>query len=221
MPGMGQTMLGRGVYDAAEIGRLLGHDAEWVIRWSTASGAGPPVVEPSFDRAFSFADLVSFRVGLLVRQRGVSDRHLRHGVETLRSRTGNAKPLASRAVIDSLATSGSSFLAELGPAGFEDIGRGGQGVFQEVIRVHLTRIEFDTHGDPERWVPTEGVLIDPAVQAGAPCISGTRVPTATIAALLADSDPDEVALDFNISVEAVNRARDFESQLAHGVGLAA
>ncbi len=218
---MAATMLGQGLYDAAEAGWLLGHDAEWVVRWSTSSSAGPAIITPTFSRMLSFADLVSFRVGLLIRQQGVSDRDLRRGAETLRSRTGLAKPLASRGVISSLATSGDSFLSDWETGEFEDIGRGGQGVFQEVIRVQLTRIEFDAAGGPERWKPAEGVLIDPAIQAGAPCIVGTRVLTATVAALLREEDAEDVALDFNVTVEAVQLAQQFEQLLADGVGLAA
>lgn len=218
---MAATMLGQGLYDAAEVGWLLGHDPDWVVRWSTSSTAGPAVVAPSFGRMFSFVDLVSFRVGLIIRQQDVSDRHLRQGVETLRVRTGLVQPLASRDVISSLATSGRSFLSDFGTGEFEDIGRGGQQVFQEVIRVHLTHIVFDADGDPERWNPAAGVVIDPAIQAGAPCIAGTRVPTATVATLLRDEEPDDVALDFNVSVDAVRLAEKFEQLLATGVGLAA
>ncbi len=69
---MTATMLGQGLYDAAEVGWLLGYDAEWVVRWSTNSSAGPAIITPTFSRMFSFADLVSFRVGLLIRQQGVS-----------------------------------------------------------------------------------------------------------------------------------------------------
>ncbi len=214
-------MLGQGLYDATEVGRLLGHDAEWVVRWSTSSSSGPAIITPTFGRMFSFADLVSFRVGLLIRQQGVSDRCLRQGAETLRSLTGLAKPLASSEVIASLATSGNSFLSELRAGEFEDIGRGGQGVFQEVIRVHLTRIVFDAYGVPERWVPAEGVVIDPAIQAGAPSIVGTRVLTATVAALLGEEEPEDIAFDFNVTVEAVQVAQRFEQLLAGGVGLAA
>ena len=222
LPSMSATrMIGHGLYDAAEIAHLLGHDAEWVVRWSTGSQTGEPIVEPTFERMFSFADLVSFRVGLIIRQRSVSDRHLRQGVATLRTMAGLARPLASHDVIGSLATSGESFLSDLGTGEYEDIGRGGQRVFQEVIRVHLDRITFDAHGDPQRWGPADGVLLDPAIQAGAPCVAGTRVPTATIAALLGDVDPDDVALDFNITVAAVRQAEGFERSLADGVGLAA
>lgn len=214
-------MLGKGLYDAAEVGRLLGHDAEWVVRWSTPSPHGPAIVEPTFERMFSFADLVSFRVGSLIRERGVSDAHLRHGVETLRKRTGLDRPLASGAVIGRLATSGNSFLFDIGSGQFEDVGRGGQGVFQDIVKVYLERVSFDAHGDPQRWNPADGVVIDPAIQAGTPCVAGTRVPTATIAAMLRSADVEDVALDLDLSIEAVKQAEAFERQLAEGVGLAA
>lgn len=213
-------MLGKGLYDAAEVARLLGHDSEWVVRWSTPGPHGPAIAEPAFDRLYSFADLVSFRVALVVRQRGISDSHLRRGVATLRSLAGLARPLASRRVIDSLATSGNSFLSDLAGE-FEDIGKGGQGVFQDVVRVHLSRVSFGEGGDPERWTPAGGVVLDPGIQAGAPCIAGTRVPTATVVSMLAEADPEDVALDFNLTVEEVKQAEAFERQLADGVGLAA
>ena len=214
-------MLGRGLYDAAETARLLGHDTEWVVRWSTPSSNGDPVISPSFGRMFSFEDLVGLRVAMLVRSQGVPDVHLRRGVKTLRLMTDDVRPLASRTVIESLATSGRSFLSDYSGGQFEDIGRGGQGVFQEVIRIHLSRVAFGDSGEPNRWAPWLGVVIDPGIQAGAPCIEGTRVPTAVVAELAVDGDPEDLALDFNVSTDAVQRAIAFEQSLSEGAGLAA
>ncbi len=217
---MTTTKLGHGLYDAAEVARLMGHPVDWVVRWSTASANGPAIVEPTFERWFSFADLVSFRVALTVRQKGIADRDLRRGIQTLQGRTGLARPLAVTTVIESLATSGNSFLSDLSGE-FEDIGKGGQGVFQNVVRLNLTRISFDDHGNAERWEPAKGVVIDPAIQAGAPCVAGTRIPTATIGEMLAESDAEDLALDFDISVEAIELAAAFEELLDRKVGLAA
>lgn len=217
---MGITMLGHGLYDATETARLLGHDPDWVVRWSTPSRSRAPVVEPSFGRMFSFEDLVALRVAMLVKDRGVSDPHLRRGVETLRKSTGIERPLAVRGVINSLAVSGRAFLSDWSGK-FEDVGQGGQGVFDEIVRIQIARIEFDPKGEPDRWVPWNGVVIDPAIQAGAPCIAGTRVLTATIAGLAAGNDPEELALDFNVSPEAIRAAVEFERSLSQGVGLAA
>jgi len=213
-------MLGRGLYDAAEAARLLGHDPQWVVRWSTRSRSGDPVIAPSFGRMFSFEDLVALRVAMLVRDEGVSDPHLRRGVQTLRTLTGLDRPLASRKVIDSLAISGRAFLSDW-TGKFEDIGQGGQGVFDEIVRIHLSRVVFDDHGEPDRWIPWDGVVIDPAIQAGAPCIAGTRVPTATVAELADESDLDDLALDFAVSTDAIRAAVEFERSLSRGVGLAA
>lgn len=160
------TMLGKGLYDAAEVAWLLGHDTEWVVRWSTASAFGPPIATPSFDRRFAFVDLVSLKVGTLIRSQGVSDRHLRQGVKLLRSWTNLERPLSHQYVIGSLATSGPSLLSKLHSGEYEDIGQGCQRVFQETVRISLKRIRFNSDGNPERWTPAQGIVIDPAIQAG-------------------------------------------------------
>jgi len=84
-------------------------------------------VSASFDRLFSFADLVTFTVARRVRDNRVSDRHLRKGVATLRA----------------------------------------------------------TRGD--------GVVIDPEVQAEAPCVEGTRIPTRVVAERAAVEPDDDIA----------------------------
>lgn len=213
--------MGLGRYDAAEAGRLLGRDAGFVVRAVTDSGNGPAIVRPASDRVLTFRDLVSVRVGLIIRSRGVADRNLRRGVQLLRDRTGEEAPLATRSVTDRLATSGRSFLYETPSHGFEDIGLGGHGVFTEVVRLYLQHIDFGSSGDAERWFPVDGVVIDPRIQAGAPCIEGTRVPTSSIAALLDSSDIDDVAFEFDLDEEAVRRAADFERRLDAKVALAA
>ena len=218
---MTSTMLGQGLYDAAEVARLLGHDVDWVVRWSTKSSVGPAIVPPTFERWFSFSDLVAFRVALLVRDAHVTDRALRCGVETLRNRSGLSQPLANEETISRLATSGESFLWRLHPGEYEDIGQGGQGVFSNVVELYLSNIAFDEQGAPTRWQPSDGVVIDPAIQAGAPCVAGTRIPTAIIADRLLDEYPEDIASDFDLSVEAILLAEKFEEMLAAGHGLAA
>ena len=216
---MGSTMIGSGLYDATEIALLCGLTPDQVVRWSTTTTHGDAPVRASFDRLFSFADLIAFTVARQVRENGVSDRHLRAGVAKLRGTHGNDNPLASSDVINRIATSGDSFLAQLVDDDYEDIGRGGQGTFQDVIKVHLKRIEFDVTGRPTRWSPFDGVSIDPEIQAGAPCIAGTRIPTAVVAARAADEFDDEVAFDLDLELEAVAIAVRFEELLAEGAGI--
>lgn len=216
---VGSTMIGSGLYDTAEVALLCGLTPDQVVRWSTASTHGDAPVNASFDRLFAFVDLVAFTVARQVRQNGVSDLHLRRGVSKLRSEWGVDNPLASATVIDRLATSGDSFLAQLIDDDYEDIGRGGQGTFQDVIKVHLKRIEFDVAGRPMKWSPVDGVSIDPEIQAGAPCIEGTRIPTAVVAARAADEPDEEIAFDLDLELEAVEIAVRFEQLLADGAGI--
>lgn len=214
-------MIGSGLYDATEVALLCGLTPDQVVRWSTATTRGEAPIVASFDRLFSFADLVAFTVARQVRVNGVSDRHLRKGVQKLKTTTGVASPLASAPVIERLATSGDSFLAQLVDDDYEDIGRGGQGTFQEVIKVGLRRIQFDGTGQPTRWTPVDGVSIDPEVQAGAPCIEGTRIPTAVVAGRAAEEYDADIAFDLDLEIEAIEVAVKFEELLAQGAGIPA
>lgn len=184
------------------------------------------VVEPTFDPMFSFADLVSFTVAAQIDKRGVSDPHLRRGVEVLRHLHHVSTPLAFGPIVGTLATSGSSFIRrrENTPGvahEWEDIGRGGQGAFRDIVEIDLRRIKFDGDGSPQRWLPVDGVLMDPRIQAGAPCIAGTRIPTNVAAEQAARSGIDDVVFDLDLSVQQVEQALAFEAMLEKGEGLPA
>jgi len=62
-----------------------------------------------------------------------------------------------------------------------------------VIKVHLERIQFDGAGRPTRCTPADGVVIDPEVQAEAPCVEGTRIPTRVVAERAAVEPDDDIA----------------------------
>lgn len=226
---MAATMLNQGVYDLVEAGRLLGSSATHLLTWANPSAQGlDPVVRPSFDRAFSFIDLVSLRVALELDGQGVPDGDLRRGITHLREYFDVDRPLATEHVIARIATSGSAFLADLSSGsdsvatpGYVDIGKGRQGVFQDVVRLYLRKVHFGEEGKPDTWAPADSVLLDPRIQAGAPCVSGTRIPTATIAELLADESVEEVATEFGLSVVQVRDAADFQQHLDSGHPIAA
>lgn len=223
--GMQARMLDRGVYDLDEISRLLAMPSAKVVAWANESADGlGPIVPPTFDRAFSFADLVSFRVALTISDHGVSDSDLRRGVALLREQFATNQPLADEHVIDRLAVSGKAFLAHLatdGPPDYVDLGKGRHGVIQDVIKLYLKRIRFSRDGSASAWQPTDSVLLDPRIQAGAPCVAGTRIPTKTISELLLEESVEEVAAEFGISAKQVRGAADFQASLDNGFALAA
>lgn len=209
------------MYHAQEVSHLLALPVECVVRWAVPDRSGhPPVVAPSLDQAFSFLDLVSLAVTGELWQRRVSELHMRQGVRYLREHTGHERPLAHREVVDTLATSGQAFIAEL-EGGWFDLGKGGQGAFRDIVRIYLKRIVYDDLGTARLWKPAPSVVLDPRIQAGAPCLEGTRIPTETIAAMTEVDPPELVAQDLELTVEQVLAATKFEAELLEGRGIAA
>ena len=215
------VMLNRGIYDVAEVAHLLAVDPERVVRWATPDSRGSPAIAgPSFDRAFSFAELVSFAIALEIRQRGVSDLDVRRGLQVLREEHRVDHPLALRDVVSTIGTSGASLVAKLHGQWF-DVGKGRQAAFDSIIELYPKHLRFDDAGAVSAWAPVPHILLDPQIQAGAPCVAGTRITTATIHALLDDDSIDEVADEYGLSIEEVDAADKFEQRLLDGVGLAA
>lgn len=218
---MAATLVGAGVYDAQEVAHLLALPVECIVRWAVPDRHRlPPVVAPSLDRAFSFLDLVSLAVAGELWHRRVSEVDMRQGVKYLKELTGYERPLAHRNVVETLATSGQAFIAEL-DGGWYDLGKGGQGAFKEIVRIYLERITYDDLGTARLWKPAPYVVLDPRIQAGAPCVEGTRIPTETIAAMTEADPPELVAQDLELTVEQVLAATKFEAELLEGRGIAA
>lgn len=216
---MTTTLVGSGVYDAQEVSHLLALPVECIVRWAVPDRNGlPPVVAPMLDRAFSFVDLVSLAVAGELWKRRVAEAEMRHGVKYLQHHTGYDRPLAHRDVVDILATSGHAFIAEL-EGGWYDLGKGGQGAFKEIVRIYLKKISYDDLGIARLWKPARYVVLDPRIQAGAPCIEGTRIPTETIAAMTEVDPPELVAQDLDLTVEQVLAAGKFEAALLEGRGI--
>ncbi len=215
------TLLNQGIYDAHEVARLLAVDTEQVVRWATADARGdPPIASPTMERAFAFRELVSLTLAQEIRRGGVDDVEIRRGLRVLREEYGVDHPLASRDVVDTLATSGSSLIARQHGHWF-DIGKGRQGTFKRVVELYLNPLVYDEDGWATAFEPAEFIVLDPRIQAGAPCIAGTRIPTATLHALLQTESVDEVADEYDLTPEQVEAANAFEQQLNDGVGLAA
>jgi uncharacterized protein (DUF433 family) len=213
--------MNQGVYDAREAAQLIGVPIDLLVRWSTANAAGQSaIVKPTHRNAFSFTDLFSLAVAATLHRRSVSDAHLRRGVGQLVKRTGLKQPFAHREVADQLGTCGTAFLWN--DAGeWIDVGSGGQGTFKAVVKIDLRKVAFDDGGVASAWKPMEHVLLDPRVQAGAPVVSGTRIPTATIEALAESQSVDEIAYEYRVPVAKVRGALEFQRRLRAGEGLAA
>ncbi|MCY3953087.1 MAG: DUF433 domain-containing protein [bacterium] len=215
----GDSYLGRGIYDVAEVARLLRKTRQRVEGWTRSGPGANPLLTGELAGLFSFWDLMSLRVIAVLLDRGVERDHIRTGAGYLAGQLGTRRPFAHK----SLATMGVGFFAEIEPGdGWENVGQAAQLAFQQVVLPLLEPIEYDEEDMAAIWRPSAGVWINPAVQAGEPCVDGTRVPTGLIARLLtededeepSDDDMAEVSGDYQISVVQVRAALEFELTLA-------
>ncbi len=205
----GEPLVGRGIYDPTEAARLLRVSPGVLAGWTTGRW---PVLRPSGGAWFDFADLVSLLVVVELRRRRVPLGEIRRGTAALVRTLGIERPLAHLDVGRGLATAGRMFFAHVGE--WANAGRGMQLAFHPMVEPVIRPLDYGDDGMACRWRPAAGVTIEPAVQAGAPCVEGTRVPTATVAGLLrAGEAPDEVALHLDLAGAQVEAARRFEAAL--------
>jgi uncharacterized protein (DUF433 family) len=211
------SSLHRGIYDVVEVARLIGVGTDAVNRWTTPTKDGkPPIVAPSLGWAFTFYDLVSLKVVAQLRQRKVKPDEIRAGIEWLSQELDTDRPLAH----EQFATVGVSWFANVArnasaPPDWVDAGKSGQQAFEEIVLPAIRPLDYDK-SMASRWRPSERVTIDPEVQAGAPCITGTRIPTSAIADLVqrAGDDPVDIAADLEIDLDDVLAALRFEEHPA-------
>ena len=213
----GNSYLGRGIYDVAEVARLLQRTRRRVEAWTRSAPGVNPLLTGELAGLFSFWDLMSLRVIAELIHRGVKRDHILASAAHLTQRLGTDRPFAH----ESLATVGVGFFADVEPGvGWENVGPGGQLAFQDVVLPLLEPVTFNDEGMASIWRPWPGVWINPAVQAGEPCLDGTRVPTGLIARLLASDDETadegifEVSGDYRITDAQVRVALEFERSLA-------
>ena len=207
--------LGRGIYDVAEVARLLRRGRSQIEGWTRDSRHRPPLLIGELGTFFSFWDLISLRVVAELITRLVPRAQIANGARHLAARLGTDRPFAH----EHLATVGSGFFAEIDGT-WEDAGLSGQQAFSHMVEPLLRPIVFNDDHMAAIWRPAEGVWVNPAVQAGAPCIDGTRVPTRLVASLARAPDEREsghladVCDDYRLTSEQVQQAVDYEQQLA-------
>ncbi len=195
-------LLGRGIYDLVEAARMIRRDPYTVARWT--QGEHPLHVVPNSPR-FTFLDVISLYVISELRRRNVSMEDIRKGGEYLAEKRHIPYPFAHQ----QLATAGRAFLGNVGE--WRDVGKRGQGTFEIIIQDVLRPIEFGSDELAAVWRPAEGVWVNPLIQAGAPCIDGTRVPTRLISDLAAVGERlSDISEDLALDISQLKAAVDYE-----------
>lgn len=203
-------LTGAGEY--SKLQRTFKVDNRKLLRWVRAGLSEPSLATaPGRDLVLTFEDLISMRIVALMRAAGVSFRKIYVAEEWLREHTGSRRPFAS----ELLWTASSDVFAEL-KTRIVAASRGGQ-IAMDFLRDELIPVSGLLYLDqrPVSWTPHESVLIDPQIQFGASCVSGTRIPTRALWGMVAAGDRDEdVARAYGIKLDEVRAVVRWEDSLA-------
>jgi uncharacterized protein (DUF433 family) len=210
--------LRRGLYSLSELTSYLSLDegrrlsGSTVGRWAQHALAG---VEHRPRRPdYSFADLISMLVVRDLVRLGLRPTDIREAELFLRERYGHEHPFVSMR----LKTDGVDVFYEAAPSIAEQLtaaNRRGQEVLKPTIAHALNGVTYE-HGLAAAWRPAEGIVLDPTIQFGEPCIAETGVTTRQLAVLASSSNasPVDLARTYGVREHEVRRALEFERRLA-------
>lgn len=156
----------------------------------------------------TFQELVSLQIVAALRGKMLSMQKIRRAQEDLCEFTGHTVPFATE---DVWTDKNNIFSERNGVMAVAD--KAGQLAFDYVheylIRVH--RLTFDEKGVAATWEPIIGVLIDPRIQFGAPCIKGTRIQTWALSDLARHGEPEEfIKKDYGVTTADIKSALEWE-----------
>ena len=212
-----------GIYDVPEAARYLeaafGETVVYsisstkLIRWIRRGVASPDLVGVSgSELLIAFEDLVSMRVIAALRATGVGWKNIDAADKWLRVKTGSQSPFATEYLWTGQGQIFVDWTRRLISAS-----RHGQlalGMLRDyLIPIHGLVFSEDTHLATS-WEPIRGIVLEPQVQFGTPCLKDTRIPARTIAGMILAGDSIEWVVDtYDISRDEVKAACDWESRL--------
>jgi uncharacterized protein (DUF433 family) len=230
------NLLGTGIYTRADAARLLHVTPSRLRRWvggytyvstyweEPERRRRPPVIETDLpvigdSIALSFYEPIELRVVKGLVDRGLSLQSVRAARALCAREFDTIHPFASRRVY----TDGNRIFAALSRDDRPDVieltdRKRLQVILGEVVTPFLEEIDFDDDKSLAfRWWPMgrrTPVLLDPRIAFGAPVIEGTALRTFVAARMAAKGLSKETADAFDVSVEGIDAAVQFEEQLA-------
>ena len=211
-----------GIYRIPEAARILGATpplanghvmpTSRLRHWIHASVEISFLTLPSQRRFITFQDLISMRMVAVLRSRGMTLREIRNTEAWVRDRLGLEWPFISRP----LWTSGTSAFMQFGEH-LVAVSRHGQQAMN-FLKDWLHKVEvdmgFDRKGLASSWTPYTDISLNPKIQIGQPCISGTRIPSKAIWGKLQAGDSVEVvARLYDLTEEQVKHIHEWEARL--------
>ena len=213
-----------GIYDVPETARYLkaatygevvyGVTSAKLIRWIRRGIASPDLVDlHGNELLIAFEDLISIRVIAALRAAGVRWSEIERTEQWLRARIGTSRPFATEFLWTGQGEVFIDWTQRLLSAS-----RNGQlalGLLKDyLIPIHGLMFSEETRVATS-WEPLEGIVLEPQIQFGSPCIKGTRIPTRTIAGMIEAGDSVDWVVDvYDLTIDEVNAACEWESRLS-------
>ena len=187
-----------------------------IYRWIRDGMAGDYLVGLKGNEvALTFLDLVSLRLISVLRAHGITSAEIRRTHRGLQEARGWTHPFAMEPIwISGLGI----YIREHDLPAKLDRNKNWQAAldFMELYIGPIHRLAFDEDEQAVSWEPEEGIVLDPKISFGEPCLSGTRIATQTLWALHAGGDPTErIAQAYELPVEKVETALAWERKLGY------
>lgn len=210
-----------GIYQYAEAARYIKAGSgctrrrrtigNWFRRWTDDSELSESTGVSKLP--VNFCDLVSMRLVAAFRETGLAGDSIRPLVEQLSKYAETQYPLASRDIWADYGWVDEIHDLLYPAAAYRDTGTDFGDLLEDILPEH--GLTFDENsGQAISWEVRNGIVLHPLVQSGAPCIKGTRIPTSSLAGMVAAGDSEEwVAKSYQLTPETVRVACDWESQL--------
>lgn len=164
----------------------------------------------------SFEDLISMRVIATLRSLGMTWHKIHIAEKYLRKKTGYRRPFAVKQVW----TDTANIFAELDRDVFLAASRQGQIAIPELLGEYLQPVGDMTFGRHKNilvassWTPHTDITLNPLIQYGEPCISGTRIRTRILAKMINSGDsPSYIENAFSLTELQINHGLEWENRL--------
>ncbi len=159
-----------------------------------------------------FDDLIAMRVIAALRSAGVSRSVVDDSESLMREETGLRHPIAAETLWGGQGQAFSEWRKCLIDSG--NRARSALDLVQEYLILAHDLVFDESSGQAISWEPQPGIVLNPLIQFGSPCIKATRVPTGAISGMISAGDSVEwTARAYRISPEEVQASCDWESRL--------
>lgn len=217
-----------GAYGIPEAAKYLSHTPPFTNGNSISTErlrywirTGVPIINPPelpiARRLISFNDLISMRLVAVMRSRNVKLKDIRMAERYIRENFHIQYPFINRDVW----TFGSDVFIQMESylLSASKFGQQAMDFLRDWMRKVELDMSFDQNDYVKSWNPYTDITLDPKIQIGMPCISGTRIPSRSIWRKLNAGDSSQILADlYNISPSQIEHVIQWEKRLERDDG---